>query len=129
MTRIAVVLFMLVSMNIFPQKLNISGLNLSEVSSMIEKEKTVDLGVYYIWTGSINSINKTDSITEVTVIKSEWKDKNTLITYKAILKTSDPVMIEKILSAGINKKIVFIVQITSIKNNIPVCIPLLIKGI
>ena len=129
MTRIAVVLFMLVSMNIFPQKLNISGLNLSEVSSMIEKEKTVDLGVYYIWTGSINSINKTDSITEVTVIKSEWKDKNTLITYKAILNTSDPVMIEKILSAGINKKIVFIVQITSIKNNIPVCIPLLIKGI
>jgi hypothetical protein len=116
-------------MNAFSQKLNISEMDLPEFVDACKAGKAADMKATYLWTGSIVSIIRQNDNTEITVIKSIWADKNTLNNYKAILVTKDPNLILKAEKIGLNKKIIFIIQISEIKDSNPVCIPLLIREI
>jgi hypothetical protein len=127
---IIIIIFMLILIfNIFPQKLNISDMDISEFVESVKSGKNVDLKVNYLWTGTIVDISKDNADLSVLVLKSDWINKDKLNSYTVILKIKDQKMIEKIKNAGQNKKIVFIVQILEVKDGIPICLPLLIREI
>jgi hypothetical protein len=112
------------------QKLNISSSDIDEIIDSIKAGNSINTKINYLWSGTITKIDKKENNDlEVTVTKAKWVDKNTLNTYKTLLKVSDQENIDKIMRIGINKKIIFIAEIISIKDDIiPVCNPLIIKA-
>ena len=117
-------------MSTYSQKVNISQLDVADVINTKQSNQSINYNANYMWIGLIKEIIKNDkNELKVTVVKSKWINTKELISYNIYFNITDKILIDEITKIGINKKIVFIGQISNITDNEITFLPSIIREI
>ena len=117
-------------MSKYSQKVNISQLDVADVINTKQSNQSINYNANYMWIGLIKEIIKNDkNELKVTLVKSKWANTKELISYNIYFNITDKVLIDEITKIGINKKIVFIGQISNITDNEITFLPSIIREI
>jgi hypothetical protein len=108
MKRLLIVFCMFSAISLQALTINLSEMDTITVLSRIEQGKSVSKKSSFILTGTIVSMEEQDSTMIVTLLKSNWQDKNNLQSFTFKINLVDSTMKEYISSTGLQNKIVLI---------------------
>ncbi len=127
MKRLLIVYLVLLTSLLSSQNMNFSNLDIEEIYTKISLGENIDKQQYYVWNCYVLNEISDNSYNNLEVGKARWNNREAISIYKAVLTVNNSEINNIIKTLSKNDRILIIVKINNIQNDIISATPVFIR--